>query len=156
MELIWITLGILCILAGFFGSFLPVIPGPPISYVGLLLLQLTTPTPFSLQFLLIWAAIVGGIMILDNVIPVYGTKKFGGSAFGIAGSAIGMVVGLFFAPVGLVAGPVIGAFIGELVSGKEADHAMKSAFGSFVGFLAGTLLKVIAAVMMGYYFFNNI
>ncbi|MDR8394325.1 DUF456 domain-containing protein [Aliifodinibius sp. S!AR15-10] len=98
MELIWITLGILCILAGFFGSFLPVIPGPPISYVGLLLLQLTTPIPFSLQFLLIWAAIVGGIMILDNVIPVYGTKKFGGSAFGIAGSAIGMVVGLFFCP----------------------------------------------------------
>ncbi|WP_310688490.1 DUF456 domain-containing protein [Aliifodinibius sp. S!AR15-10] len=66
------------------------------------------------------------------------------------------MLGCFFAPVGLVAGPVIGAFIGELVSGKEADHAMKSAFGSFVGFLAGTLLKVIAAVMMGYYFFNNI
>lgn len=155
MEIIWITLGILCIIAGFIGSFIPVLPGPPVSYVGLLLLQLTAHPPFSFQFLLIWAAIVGAVMILDNVIPAYGTKKFGGSAYGVSGSIIGLIIGLFFPPVGIILGPLAGAFLGELVAGKKSDKAFRSAMGSFVGFLGATLLKIIATGMMGYYFFVN-
>lgn len=156
METLLITLGALLILAGFAGSFLPVLPGPPVSYVGLLVLQLTADAPFSLTFLVVWALIVAAVMVLDNVVPAYGTKKFGGSPYGIWGSIIGLLAGIFFSPVGLVVGPLAGAFIGELAAGKESDQAFRSALGSFFGFLAGTLLKVIASGLMGYYFFTAI
>ena len=156
METIFIIIGSLLIIAGFIGSFLPVIPGPPLSYVGLLALQLTSSHPFSLQFLIIWALVVGVLMVLDNVIPAYGTKKFGGSAYGIWGCIIGIFIGFFFPPVGLVAGPLIGAFVGELVGGKNSDQALRSAWGSFVGFLVSTVLKVMASGLMGYYFSLNI
>lgn len=152
MDTIIIILGALFILAGFIGSFLPVLPGPPISYLGLLALQLTANPPFSLNFLLIWALLVVLVMVLDNVIPAYGTKKFGGSSYGVWGSVLGLAAGVFFAPVGLVAGPLAGAFVGELIGGKTKDRAFRSAWGSFMGFLGGTLLKVIASGMMGYYF----
>ena len=156
METLLIIVGALLIIAGFIGSFLPVIPGPPISYAGLLVLQLTSAHPFSWMFFLIWALVVATLMVLDNVIPAYSTKKFGGSAYGIWGCIIGMGIGLFFLPVGMVAGPLAGAFIGELIGGKESDQAFRSALGSFVGFLASTVLKVVASGLMGYYFWINI
>lgn len=156
IETLLITAGALCIIAGFLGSFLPVIPGPPISYFGLLLLQFTSAAPFTLTFFIVWALIIIIIMVLDNIIPVYGAKKYGGSPFGIWGSILGLVVGLFFPPLGIVIGPIAGAFLGEMVSGKTSDQAFRAAWGSFVGFMAGTLLKVIASVMMGYYFFINL
>ncbi|MDZ7680989.1 MAG: DUF456 domain-containing protein [Fodinibius sp.] len=156
METLLIIIGALLIIAGFIGSFLPVIPGPPLSYAGLLVLQLTAAHPFSWQFFIIWALIVGALMILDNVIPAYGAKRFGGSAYGVWGCMIGMVAGIFFSPVGLVVGPLVGAFLGELIGGKNSDQALRSAMGSFVGFLTSLVLKVIASGMMGYYFFMNI
>jgi len=142
--------------AGFIGSLLPVVPGPPLSYLGLIVLQLTSAQPFGWQFFIIWALVIIALMVLDNVIPAYGTKTFGGSAYGIWGCMIGMVVGIFFPPIGLIIGPLAGAFIGELIGGKNSDQALRSAFGSFMGFLASTVLKVAASGLMGYYFFMNI
>lgn len=156
METVIIILGALLILAGLLGSFLPVLPGPPISYIGLLLLQLTANPPFSIQFLVIWAMIVVAIMVLDNVVPAWGARKYGGSPFGVWGSIVGLIAGIFFPPLGIVIGPIAGAFLGELIGGKTSDQAMRAAWGSFVGFLAGTLMKVIACGMMGWYFFINI
>lgn len=155
MDILFIVLGSLLIIAGFVGSFLPVIPGPPLSYVGLLALELTSSHPFSWKFFVIWALVVVTLMVLDNVIPAYGTKKFGGSAYGIWGCVIGMIIGIFFSPLGLIIGPLAGAFVGELIGGKESDQAFRSALGSFAGFMVSTVLKVIASGMMGYYFFIN-
>lgn len=155
METILIIVGALLIAAGFVGSFLPVLPGAPVTYCGLLTLQLATQ-PFSTSFLVVWAILVAAIMILDNVIPAYGTKKFGGSAYGIWGSIIGLVIGIFFfPPFGIIFGPLAGAFAGELIGGKTSDRALKSALGSFAGLLVNTLMKVIASGVMGYYFFVN-
>lgn len=156
METLLIIVGSLFILAGFIGSLLPVVPGLPFSYVGLLILQFTSGSPFTLTFFVIWALIIIVIMVLDNVIPAYGAKKFGGSPFGVWGSIVGLVIGFFFPPIGLVVGPVAGAFLGEMMGGKSSDQAFRAAWGSFVGFMASTLLKVIASVMMGYYFFMNL
>ncbi|HLR77113.1 MAG TPA: DUF456 domain-containing protein [Balneolaceae bacterium] len=141
---------------GFIGSFLPILPGLPLSYLGLIALQLTSKSPFSITFFLIWALIVATIMILDNIIPAYGTKKFGGSSYGVWGSVIGMLAGLFFAPVGIVVGPLVGAFLGELIAGQTSGRAIRSAWGSFIGLLGATIIKVIISGIMGYYFFINL
>lgn len=157
METFLIIAGTVFIVIGFLGSILPVLPGPPLSYVALILLQFTDPAPFTTWFMVVWAIIVVVVTVLDNVIPAYGTKRFGGSTYGVWGSVIGIVAGIFFfPPIGLVVGPLIGAFIGELIAGKESDQAWKSAMGSFAGFLAGTLIKLIASGVMGYYFFTSL
>lgn len=156
METILIILGGILIVAGFLGSFFPVLPGPPVSYLGLLLLQFTTSAPFSLKFFIIWALIIIVILVLDNVIPTMGAKKYGGSPYGVWGSILGLIAGFFFPPLGIIIGPIAGAFLGELIGGKSSDQAFRAAWGSFLGFMAGTLLKVIASGMMGWYFFTNL
>lgn len=153
MDVILIVFGILFLIAGILGCVLPVLPGPPLSYIGLLLLHFTSKYQFSSRFLILWAVITVVVYALDYVIPVWGTKKFGGSKRGVWGSVIGLVVGLFFfPPFGIIVGPFIGAVIGEITSGKDTGVALKSGFGSFIGFLTGTLLKLIVSGMMTWYF----
>jgi uncharacterized protein YqgC (DUF456 family) len=155
MEIFWIILGAAFIIAGLIGAFLPVVPGLPFSYIGLLILQLLY-TPFSISFMLVWLVIVILLgFVLDNVIPAWATKKSGGSAYGIAGSVIGLVAGLFFPPIGFVVGPLLGAFIGEIIAGQKSDRALKSALGAFGGFMAVTGLKVMAAGIIAFYYFTN-
>jgi uncharacterized protein len=153
MDYLLIGLGIIFIIGGILGSVLPVLPGPPLSYVGLLLLHFTERYQFSSRFLIIWAIITAVVYALDYIIPAYGTKRYGGSKRGVWGSVIGLVVGLFFfPPLGIIIGPFVGAVIGELTLGLDSRTAFRSGFGSFVGFLAGTLMKLIAAGLMAWYF----
>jgi len=153
MDILLIVLGALFIISGVLGCVLPIIPGPPLSYIGLLLLHFTERYQFSSKFLIIWAIITVVVYVLDYLIPAWGTKKFGGSKRGIFGSIIGLVIGMFFfPPFGIIIGPFIGAVVGELTIGKDSGAALKSGFGSFLGFLAGTLLKLIASGMMSWYF----
>ncbi|TDN99907.1 DUF456 domain-containing protein [Sunxiuqinia elliptica] len=154
MDYILIAFGILFIISGILGGVLPVLPGPPLSYVGLILLHLTERYQFSTKFLVIWGIITVVVYLLDYFIPVWGTKKFGGSKRGVWGSIIGLLVGMFlFPPFGIIVGPFAGAVLGELSGGKQSKEALRSGFGSFVGFLVGTLLKLIASGMMAWYFF---
>jgi uncharacterized protein YqgC (DUF456 family) len=120
--------------------------------VGLLILQLRETTAFSTKFLLIWLAIVIVIVVLDYLVPVYGTKKFGGSKYGMWGCTIGLIAGFWFGPIGIIAGPFVGAFVGELLANNESDRALKAALGSFIGFLFSTLLKLVTCLVMGWYF----
>lgn len=145
-------------IVGIAGCFLPIIPGPPISFVGLLLLEFTTKSPFEANTLWTWAFIMAAVTALDYIVPVYGTKRFGGTKRGVWGSTIGLVVGLFFfPPIGIIVGPFIGAFVGEMSTGKSTNKAaLRSALGSFVGFLVGTLLKLIASGWMAWLFARNV
>ncbi len=147
-DILIVVIAIIVCLSGVVGSFLPVIPGPPISYGGMLLLQLQETPPFSTSQMIMWLLITAGITTLDYIIPSLGTKKLGGSKYGIWGSTDGMIVGLFFGPVGIILGPAIGAFAGELIYQKDAKIAGKAALGSFIGFVAGTLLKLIVTLIM--------
>lgn len=157
METLLIALGALLIFTGFIGSLLPVLPGPPLSYLGLLALQLTSEPPFSTRFMIIWLLITVVVLILDQVIPAYGTKKFGGTAYGVAGSIVGIIAGIFiFPPIGLIVLPLLGAYVGEVIAGKDSEQAYRSALGSFAGFMAGTILKMIICAVMGYYFFASL
>jgi len=152
MDVVWIILGTLCILAGIVGSVAPLLPGPPLAYVGFLIVQLKSDPPFTLTFMLTWAGIVVAVSILEYVIPLYGTKKLGGSKYGLWGCSIGLVAGAFLGPWGIFLGPFVGAFVGELIANKQSDQALKAALGSFIGFLFSTLLKLVVCVVMAWYF----
>lgn len=152
MDIVWIILGSILMLLGLAGCILPLLPGPPLCFGGLLLLQLLKVPPFSASFLITWALIAVVVTALDYVIPLYGTRKFGGSKYGIWGCTIGLIAGLWLGPLGIILGPFIGAFIGEFIAQQNSGHAFKAALGSFIGFLFGTLLKLIVCIVMIWYF----
>jgi uncharacterized protein YqgC (DUF456 family) len=148
-----ILCGGICMVIGIIGCLMPVLPGPTVSYAGLLLLQLTSRHPFSTRFLVIYGILIIFVFVIDYIIPVYGTKKLQGSRYGIWGSAIGLIIGImFFSPLGIIIGPLLGAFLGELLAGKDSKRAMKSSLGSLIGFLAGTAIKLVLSVTMAYYY----
>ena len=152
MDIFLIILGAICLLVGILGCVLPVLPGVPLAYCGLLLLHATDKVQFSWQFLVIWAVVTIVVQVLDSVVPIWGTKKFGGSKMGVWGSTLGLLVGLFFGPWGIVLGPFLGAVVFELIDGKNTRLALKAGWGSFVGLMTGTILKLICCGLMTYYF----
>ena len=143
MDIVLIILGGICLLLGLCGCVLPALPGPPISYVGLILLHLTGKVQFSTTELLVWLVIVIVMQVLDNFIPMLGTKYSNGSKWGSWGAFIGSILGLFFLPWGLLAGPFLGAVAGELLGNRSMEQALKSGIGSLIGFLFGTILKLM-------------
>ena len=149
MDILLLTLGFVCIITGLMGSFLPVIPGPSVSWIGLALLYFTNAVPASYWILGIAFLITVIISVLDYVIPAKGTKKFGGSSYGIWGTNIGLVIGIFAPiPFGFLIGPFVGALIGELIYDfKDHNKALKAAAGSFIGFLASSFMKFVICVM---------
>jgi uncharacterized protein YqgC (DUF456 family) len=164
MTVFLIITGIILLLIGLAGAIIPGLPGPPFSYLALLALHFTSKYQFTDNFLIIMALIMVAIVVLDYVVPIYGTKKFGGSKRGVWGSTIGLIAGLFILPalgivlgpfglIGIILGPFIGAYLGEISGGKDSGTAMKAAIGSFIGFLAGTFMKLAYAVVAGVYFF---
>lgn len=149
MEYFLLITGFVFMVVGILGSFLPVLPGPPISWAGLLLLYLTKAVPEDYWVLGITLGIAVVVAILDYVIPAKGTKRFGGSSYGVWGTNIGLIIGLIAPiPFGVIVGPFVGALIGELIYDSQ-DHkrAVKAATGSFVGFLASTFMKFVVCVM---------
>lgn len=137
-------------LVGIVGSVLPALPGPPISWVGLLVAYLTTDGGISTPMLLWMLALTIVVTVLDYVAPIFLTKVGGGSKAATWGSTIGMVVGLFFMPWGLLLGPLVGAFLGEMKAGSDSGKSMRVALMSFVSFLLTTGLKLIACLWMAY------
>lgn len=152
MDIILVLIGILLMIGGIIGSFIPVLPGPLTSWFGLLVLYLTKTIEINYWVLGITLTIAIGIYILDYIIPAMGTKRFGGSKYGIFGTTIGLIVGLiFFPPFGIIIGPFLGALVGELLyDSKDSGRALKAAFGSFIGFLTSTFIKfIVASVYFG-------
>lgn len=172
MDIVLIVLGAICLLVGIIGCVAPVLPGVPLAYLGLLLLHWTERVQFSWQFLTVWAVIVVVIQLLDYFIPAWGTKKFGGTKWGVWGSTIGLFVGLFMGPMGIVIGPFVGAVVGELLyfnrhpqiaqssdeieKNSQFNRALRAGLGSFIGLLTGTILKLICCGMMVFYFVKEL
>jgi uncharacterized protein YqgC (DUF456 family) len=152
MDLFLIIIAGLLLLTGFIGAIVPILPGIPLSYLGIILLHLSSIVQFSSGFLIILGVAVVVVQLLDFIIPVWGTKKTGGSKAGVRGSVVGLMTGFFIGPWGIIAGPFIGALIGELLVGKTSQKAFKAAFGTFIGLLTGTILKLALAGIMIYYY----
>ncbi len=159
MDIFLLITGFILTLVGIIGSFLPVLPGPIMGWLGLLLLHLTKAVPMSYTFLGITLAISIIIWVLDYIIPAMGTKKFGGSKEGSIGTTIGLIIGLLAPiPLGFIIGAFLGAIIGELIHDrKDFNKAIKGAIGSFLGFLASTGLKfIVSFIFTGLFVYTTI
>ena len=151
-DYIFLILGIFLMILGLIGCLVPVLPGPPFSFLGLISLQVTRFGDFSKATLITLAAIAVIVTILDYVVPIWGTKKFGGSKYGIRGATVGLIIGIFLGPIGIIVGPLIGAFVGEMIFKDDISYAIKAGFGSLIGFLTGIGLKLAASLIMTFYF----
>ena len=142
MDIFLIILSVLFMVVGLLGCIIPALPGPPLSYVGFLLLHFTDKVQFSITQIWVLLALVVIAQVIDYFIPVLGSKYSGGTKWGSWGAFIGSVVGLFFLPWGLLLGPFLGAVVGELLGDADMKSALKSGTGALLGFILGTVLKV--------------
>lgn len=148
METIIIILAILAGVIGVLGSILPGLPGLPVSWIGLLALFIWGPEEVPVSALIIWGVVTIIVTIIDYWIPMYLTKLTGGTKYAERGSMIGMILGIFLTPIGMILGAFLGALIGELAwADKEIGPALKAAVGTFIGFMLGTGLKTIVSVI---------
>lgn len=158
MSTIIIILAVVAGIIGIAGSILPGLPGPPVSWAGLLILYIWgsgtngAGEPISTSFLLIWLAITVVVCVIDYVVPAYFTRVTGGSKAAGRGAIVGLIVGMLVPPVGIILGTLAGAFLAEfIVSRKSGWQSTKSAVGALLGFFFGTGIKLIASGLMMYY-----
>ncbi|MFB1039178.1 MAG: DUF456 domain-containing protein [Polaribacter sp.] len=158
MDIFLLTIGFLFVMLGLIGSFLPVLPGPLTSWLGLLILYFTSIVPMNYTFLGITLAIAILIWILDYIIPAIGTKRFGGSTYGVYGTTIGLLIGLFSPiPLGILIGAFLGAFIGEILHDKtNTKRAFKASIGSLLGLITSTTIKFSVALVYAFLFFVKV
>ena len=143
MDILLIVFAFLLLVAGIAGCILPMLPGVPLAYAGMLLLHLTDKIHFTTHQLIIWLIVVIVLQVVDYITPLLGSKYSGGTSFGNRGCMAGTLLGMFFMPWGVIVGPFIGAVAGEMMGGQDLLHAIRSGIGTLLGFLFGTLLKVI-------------
>lgn len=153
MDAVWIIAGSLVLIIGLLGCIVPGLPGPPIAWFALPILRLHSNPEVhpSGRTLLIYGIAVAIITLLDYYLPIWGTKRFGGTRAGKVGSIIGLVLGMLvpvFGPLTIIIGPFAGAVIGEILAGQHEQTAWRSGLGSFIGFLGGTLIKFAAAFLI--------
>ncbi len=152
MDYFLLVIAIILMLLGIAGCLLPVLPGPPLSYLGVVLLHFTRFATISKNLLIILGVIAVGVTIIDYLVPIWGTRKFGGSKYGMRGATVGLIIGLFLGPAGIILGPFVGAVVGELLFRDEMRYALRAGFGSLLGFLTGIGLKLAASLLMTFYF----
>ena len=131
---------------GLLGTFLPVLPGPPLAWAGLLSAHFSSISQVSVTTLVITGIFAVLVTVADNIFPSIMTKQAGGSKAGVWGSTIGLIFGILFAPtvIFIILGPFIGAFVGELIhDSSDTGKAFKAALGAFKGFMLGTGVKLI-------------
>lgn len=148
-SLLWYVIAGVLIVAGFIGSILPNLPGIPVMFGGMLLAAWVdhfTKIP-------VWVIVILGVLaafsiVFDFLAGSYGAKRYGASKAAVWGALLGTIVGLFFGIPGLLLGPFVGAVIGQLASGSPIDHAARVGFGTWIGLLIGTAIKLAVAFMM--------
>ena len=155
MSATGMAIAVILFILGILGTFMPALPGSPLIWLGMLLYGFFTEFQgFSLTFYLGQAVAVLATMIVDYTATAYGTKKYGGSPAAVWGGILGVIIGPFvLGPLGFVIGPFLGAFALEVLTGRQTEKAFQAAFGTLVGLLGGTILKLtIAAVMIIWFF----
>lgn len=149
-----IIIGAILTIVGIIGSLTPIMPGPVFGFAGLVLLFFAKPGSISIATLLLFGVGMLFITAIDYIAPILGAKFSGASKRGLTGAIIGMVVGiLFFPPLGLFLGALVGAYLGETAAGKTPEKAIKAGLGTILGSLSVVLLQIIFSVVLAVYFF---
>ncbi|HMT27188.1 MAG TPA: DUF456 domain-containing protein [Candidatus Absconditabacterales bacterium] len=157
MDTTLILIGLILSIAGIAGSILPMLPGIQLNFLALLLLHRTTAYQFSPLLLRIAGSVTAILMVLDYLLPVWGTRKYGGTTRGSTGATIGTILGFFLIPgIGMLIGPFIGALAGELLHGQTMKKSFKAARGSLIGFVAGTGIRLAIAIIFTIIFLNKL
>ena len=156
MDLFLIILSGILLISGLIGCIASKMPGTPLSYIGIIILQYSTIAEFTVHFFIQWGVIVIAVQGLDYFIPNWGKRKFGGSKKGVWGSMLGMLAGMYFGTWGIVIGAILGAFIGELFAGKESNYAIHRAISAFSFFILGTISQIIVAGILLYHYIDNL
>lgn len=157
MDISFAIIGIILTLLGIVGCVIPGLPGTPLNFVAILFLHWTRYAEYTSKQLFIYGAIATAIYLIDTYLPIWGTKKFGGTKRGVWGSIIGLLIGMFFfPPIGIIIGPFLGAFIGELTGGQDSQTALKSGLGAFFGFITGTALKLAGSGWLTWIFLRDL
>jgi uncharacterized protein YqgC (DUF456 family) len=154
LEGIAIAIGSILMLLGLAGSILPILPGPPLSFIGLFLLAFSKhfSPPLTPTLVIILAAVTILVIVMDYIVPLLGAKRYGASKWGVWGSVLGMVIGMFWSPFGMLAGAFIGAVVAEWLVGKKKGEALRAGWGVLMGTLFATTLRFGVSGMMTYYF----
>lgn len=154
-QTILYVIAALLMLVGLAGTILPALPGIPLVFVGMVL------AAWAGGFQYVgwgWLVALGILTLLslgiDLLAGSMGAKRVGASKWALAGAVLGSLVGLFFGPLGLFAGPFVGALAGELAHRRDLAQAAKVGVGTWFGILLGTALKVgLAFAMLGLFAF---
>lgn len=154
LIIILILIAILIALVGIIGAIVPAIPGPPLCFASLVIAYFTSPGYISETFLLVMFVVTLAVTVLDYIAPIWLTKLGGGSKQAMWGSTLGVFIGLFFMPWGLILGPLAGAFVGEMMHNNDTSKATKVALMSFVAFLLTTGIKLVVSLLMTFYTFK--
>jgi uncharacterized protein YqgC (DUF456 family) len=154
MSLLLVAGGLLLTIAGLAGCFLPVLPGPPLNWLALVLVGWARDwEPFGALFLVVWGAVAAAVTLLDFVVPAWGARRAGASRLAVWGSVVGMIIGIvWFPPFGMLLGALLGAVLGELVRGRPLGHSLRAGGGVFLGTTLGIVLKLAASGAMTWYF----
>ena len=148
MDLLLIIISAVLIISGIIGSFMPILPGPLTSWFGLFILNLISSVEIDSTLLIITFIIAITIFILDSLIPIYGSKYFGATKYGIIGASIGLVIGIITPiPFGILIGPILGALIGELLFNNNLKKSIKSSIGVLIGFVASSFIKFVTSIV---------
>jgi len=151
--LAWILI-IALFVVGLAGAVYPILPGALAIYLAFFVYGwFFSFQPFGAGFWIVQTFIVAALFVADYVVGAWGVKKFGGSRYSVIGSTLGIIVGAFFFPIGLVVGPFAGAFVGELIAGSNPGKAVKVSLGSLLGLLSSTIVKVVLQITMVILFF---
>ena len=147
-------IGIILNIMGIIGCIFPAMPGIPFNYAALILLNFAKGgNEFSPRFLIVYGLLSVLVLLFDYVLPLIGAKKFGASRQGIWGAIVGMIIGIFFLPpFGIILGLLLGAFVGELLAGKEQADALRAGLATFLGSLTSLLVKLALALVMSIHF----
>lgn len=151
MTIVLLVLAVLLSVAGVIGAIVPALPGPPLSLAGLAIVYWTLPGSISTPLLISMIILTAVAALLDYLAPILITRVGGGSKQAVMCTTVGLVAGLFFMPLGLILGPLIGAFVGEYSHSAKLGKALWIAFLSFLSFFFTTVIKVILTAVMTYF-----
>jgi uncharacterized protein YqgC (DUF456 family) len=154
VEVVFAIICAVLILAGLVGVIMPYLPGITLAWLGLFIYAIGTDWErLSVTTIVVFAVLTVLALLMDYIAPLLGAKKYKASKWGMIGASIGLFLGIIIFQIwGIIVGPLLGALIGELLSGKSAGEAFKISLGTLVGFLFGSLMKIVLILVMAGFF----